>query len=306
MQKRKSDAYRVYLKSMGPYYLMLLPGVILIIMFRFWPLYGLTAAFKDYNLTKNLAECEWVGFKWFKLLFESRDFLNILRNTLVINILELLFVFGGSIVLAVLINEISNTRYKKIVQTISYIPHFLSWVVVGGLVIQLLTSTGIISRIVALVTHTTPTNLLLKEDYFWLIVSLGEMWKSVGWGTILFLAAMSGINQELYEAAKIDGASRIQRILHITLPGIKYIIVLQMLMRIGNMMNVGFEKVFVLQNDMILDTAEVFSTYNYKAGIIQWRTSYSTALSVFESLVNFALVFIFDRIAKLLGEEGLL
>ena len=122
----------------------------------------------------------------------------------------------------------------------------------------------------------------------------------------MFLAAMSGINQELYEAAKIDGASRIQRILHITLPGIKYIIVLQMLMRIGNIMNVGFEKVFVLQNDMILDTAEVFSTYNYKAGIIQWRTSYSTALSVFESLVNFALVFIFDRIAKLLGEEGLL
>ena len=125
MQKRKSNAYRAYLKSMGPYYLMLLPGVILIAMFRFWPLYGLTAAFKDYNLTKNLAECEWVGFKWFRLLLESRDFLNILRNTLVINILELLFVFGGSIVLAVLINEISNTRYKKIVQTISYIPQVL-------------------------------------------------------------------------------------------------------------------------------------------------------------------------------------
>lgn len=306
MQKRKSDARRVYLKSMGPYYLMLLPGIILIILFRFWPLYGLTAAFKDYNLVKNLSECEWVGVKWFKLLFESRDFLKILRNTMVINILELLFVFGGSIVLAVLINEISNTKYKKFVQTVSYIPHFLSWVVVGGLMVQLLASTGIISRIVALVTNTTPTNLLLKENYFWLIVSLGEMWKSVGWGTILFLAAMSGINQELYEAAKIDGASRIQRILHITLPGIKYIVVLQMLMRIGNMMNVGFEKVFVLQNDLILDTAEVFSTYNYKAGIVQWRTSYSTALSVFESLVNFALVFIFDRIAKLLGEEGLL
>ena len=302
-KKKKMSVYR---KDMGAYYLMLLPGLLLILIFRFCPLYGLMAAFKDYDMFRGFAESPWVGLKWFKILFGSRDFLNILRNTLAISFMELFFVFFGSIILALLINEVKNQKYKKLVQTVSYLPHFLSWVVVGGLIIQLLSTDSFLVRGVSRMLGIEPQNILMKEKYFYLIVSLGEMWKSVGWGTILYLAAMSGISPELYEAARIDGAGKIKQIFNITLPGIKFIIVITLLMRIGGIMNVGFEKVFVLQNSMILDVAEVFSTYNYKVGIGQWNMSFSTALSFFESLTNFALVFIFDRIAKLMGEEGLM
>lgn len=302
-KKKKMSVYR---KDMGAYYLMLLPGLLLILIFRFCPLYGLMAAFKDYDMFRGFAESPWVGLKWFRILFGSRDFFNILRNTLAISFMELFFVFFGSIILALLINEVKNQKYKKLVQTVSYLPHFLSWVVVGGLIIQLLSTDSFLVRGVSRILGIEPQNILMKEKYFYLIVSLGEMWKSVGWGTILYLAAMSGISPELYEAARIDGAGKIKQIFNITLPGIKFIIVITLLMRIGGIMNVGFEKVFVLQNSMILDVAEVFSTYNYKVGIGQWNMSFSTALSFFESLTNFALVFIFDRLAKLMGEEGLM
>ncbi len=296
----------LYWKNMSPYYLMLLPGLILLIVFRFCPLYGMLVAFKDYDMFKGFSESPWVGFKWFRILFESRDFYNILRNTLVISFLDLIFTFFGSIAFAVLINEIQSKKYKRIIQTVSYLPHFLSWVVVGGLIIQLLSSDSFLVRTVANILNVTPQNILLQQKYFFPVIVVAEMWKSIGWGTILFLAAMSGISPELYEAAKMDGAGKFRQIWHITLPGIKFIMVIQLLMRIGGIMNVGFEKVFVLQNSMILDVAEVFSTYNYKVGIGQWNMSFSSALSFFESLTNFILVFVFDRIAKLLGEEGLL
>ncbi len=305
-EKKKKRTSALYWKNMSPYYMMLIPGMILIIIFRFCPLYGMLVAFKDYDMFKGFAESPWVGFKWFKILFESRDFYNILRNTLVISFLDLIFVFFGSILFAILINEIQSKKYKRVVQTISYLPHFLSWVVVGGLVIQLLSSDSFIVRTVANMLNVAPQNILLNQKYFFPIIVAGEMWKSIGWGTILFLAAMSGISPELYEAARVDGAGKFQQIWNITLPGIKFIMVIQLLMRIGGIMNVGFEKVFVLQNSMILDVAEVFSTYNYKVGIGQWNMSFSSALSFFESLTNFILVFIFDRVAKMLGEEGLL
>ncbi len=305
-QSKQQKKQSLYWQRMIPYYVMLLPGAILVLIFRFFPLYGMLTAFKDYDMFKSFSESPWVGFKWFKVLFESKDFYNILRNTLSISLLEIIFVFFGSVLLALLINEIQNTKYKKLVQTVSYLPHFLSWVVVGGIMIQLLSSNSALVKGVSLILGIEPTNILLNEKYFYLIVTLGEVWKSVGWGTILYLAAMSGISPELYEAARIDGAGKISQIIHITLPGIKFIMITQLLMRIGGVMNVGFEKIFVLQNSMILDVAEVFSTYNYKVGIGQWNMSYSTALSFFESITNFALVFLFDRFAKLLGEEGLM
>ena len=301
-RKRKS----FYRGEMRSYYLMLLPGLILLIIFRFCPLYGMLIAFKDYDIFKSFSESPWVGLKWFKILFGSRDFFNILRNTLAISLFEMIFVFLGSIALALMINEVQNKKYKKLVQTVSYLPHFLSWVVVGGLIIQLFSTQSFLVKTVAKLFNVEAQNILMKEKYFYLIVALGEMWKSVGWGTILYLAAISGIAPELYEAARIDGAGKLRQIIHITLPGIKFIIVISLLMRVGSIMNVGFEKVFVLQNSMILDVAEVFSTYNYKVGIGMWNMSYSTALSFFESITNFTLVFVFDRIAKALGEEGIM
>ena len=287
-------------------YLLLILPITVYVLFYYKPMFGLQIAFKNYNVFQGISESPWVGLKWFRILFESRDFYNILRNTLAISFLDLIFTFFGSIAFAILINEIQNKKYKRVIQTVSYLPHFLSWVVVGGLIIQLLSSDSFLVRTVANILNVAPQNILLEQKYFFPVIVAGEMWKSIGWGTILFLAAMSGISPELYEAAKMDGAGKFRQIWHITLPGIKFIMVIQLLMRIGGIMNVGFEKVFVLQNSMILDVAEVFSTYNYKVGIGQWNMSFSSALSFFESLTNFILVFVFDRIAKLLGEEGLL
>ena len=303
-EKAKARAEKnTYWKNNRQYYYMLFPGIIFIILFRFVPLYGMTVAFKDFNIDKGILASPFAGMKWFRVLIGSKDFVNILRNTLIISILDIIVVFFGSILFALLINEIQSKKYKKIVQTVSYMPHFLSWVVIGGLIIQVLSPSGFIMK--ALLGEGS-ANLLMDKNKFYPIVTLGELWKSAGWNTILYLAAMSGISPELYEAARIDGAGKIRQILHITLPGIRFIITVTLLMRVGQLMTVGFEKIFVLQNDLILDTAEVFSTWNYKVGLGRWNISLSTALSFFESIINFVLVIIFDRIAKIVGEEGLL
>lgn len=303
---RSAQKRRIYWKNNKVYYYMLFPGIILIIMFRLVPLYGLTISFKDYDVFKGFMESQWVGLKWFRLLFESPDFLRVFRNTLVISFLDIIFVFFGSIILAVLINEIKGRLFKRTVQTVTYLPYFLSWVVVGGLITEILSPSSAVMQTFFKIFNMESTNYLLNSKYFYGIVTVGEMWKSSGWNTILYLAAMSGISAELYEAASMDGAGKIRQIIHITLPGIKFIIITTLLMRLGSVMNVGFEKIFVLQNDMILNTAEVFSTYNYKIGIQNWNMSLSSALSFFESITNFVLVFVFDRVAKLVGEEGIL
>ncbi len=303
---KRSGITRKYMRNNMPYYIMAAIGLIFIITFRFMPLYGMQIAFKDYNMGLGITGSKWVGLKWFKVLFESPDFMRIFRNTIMINLLDIIFVFFGSIIFAILISEIQNPLYKKTVQTISYLPHFLSWVVVGGLIIRILSPSGFVIRTISDLFGIEPFNLLLDENKFYGIVTAGEMWKSCGWNTILYLAAIAGISPELYEAARVDGAGKLNQIIHITLPGLKFIIVTMLLMRIGSLLGVGFEKVFVLQNEMILNRAEVFSTYNYRVGIGQWNMSLSTALSFFESIVNFAMVFTFDRIAKMMGEDGLL
>ena len=287
-------------------YAMLLPGLILMIVFRFVPLYGMIIAFKDYDMSRSIAESPWVGFKWFKILFENPDFLRSIRNTLCINGLEIIFCFFGTILFAILINEIQNKGYKKVVQTLSYLPYFLSYVVVAGLAIQILMpSNAFMSTVSKLVGHEIG-NILLKDKYFWGIVTAVDMWKTWGWGTILYLAAMSGISPELYEAAKIDGAGKLKQITNVTLPGIRFIIVITLIQRIGGMLGVGFEKIFVLQNGMNLATSEVLDTLNYKMGIINWNSSLSTAISFFSAIISFILVFVADRFAKSIGEEVLL
>lgn len=306
VRSAQQNRRRTYWKNNKAYYYMLFPGLVLIIIFRLVPLYGLTISFKDYDVFKGFLDSPWVGLKWFRLLFESPDFLKVFRNTIVISFLDIIFVFFGSIVLAVLINEIRSSKFKRTVQTVTYLPYFLSWVVVGGLITEILSPSGAVMQAFFRIFNMESKNYLLNAKYFYGIVTAGEMWKSSGWNTILYLAAMSGISAELYEAASMDGAGKIRQIIHITLPGIKFIIITTLLMRLGSVMNVGFEKIFVLQNDMILNTAEVFSTYNYKIGIQNWNMSLSSALSFFESVTNFVLVFAFDRAAKLVGEEGIL
>jgi putative aldouronate transport system permease protein len=301
----KPNAALTYLKNNMTYYLLLLPGLICVILFRFVPLYGMLIAFKSYDINRGFAASEWVGFKWFGVLFQSPAFKDILRNTLSINFLEILVVFTGSIIFALLINEIKNSGFKRLVQTVSYLPYFLSWVVVGGMIMQMLSPDSPLIKWLFSLSGQQPVSLLMQDRNFYPIVVTGELWKNSGWNTILYLAAITGISAELYEAAKIDGAGKFRQIIYITLPGIKYVIILTLLMKVGAMMNVGFEKIFVLQNGMNTHSSEVFSTYNYKIGIGQWNMSLSSALSFFESVVNFILVFGFDRMAKLFGEEGI-
>lgn len=287
-------------------YAMLLPGLILMIIFRFVPLYGMIIAFKDYDMSKSIMESPWVGFKWFEILFTNPDFLRSIKNTLCISGLEIIFCFFGTIFFALLINEIQSKGYKRVVQTFSYLPYFLSYVVVAGLAIQILMPGNSLMRFVSKIVGHDVGNILLKEKYFYGIVTAVDMWKTWGWGTILYLAAMSGISPELYEAAKIDGAGKFKQIMNVTLPGIKFIVVITLIQRIGSILGIGFEKIFVLQNAMNLGASEVLDTLNYKLGIINWNSSLSTAISFFSSIISFTLVFLSDRFAKMIGEEGLL
>ena len=275
-------------------YAMLLPGLILMIIFRFVPLYGMIIAFKDYDMSKSIMESPWVGFKWFEILFTNPDFLRSIKNTLCISGLEIIFCFFGTIFFALLINEIQSKGYKRVVQTFSYLPYFLSYVVVAGLAIQILMPGNSLMRFVSKIVGHDVGNILRCAGC------------AVTERAILYLAAMSGISPELYEAAKIDGAGKFKQIMNVTLPGIKFIVVITLIQRIGSILGIGFEKIFVLQNAMNLGASEVLDTLNYKLGIINWNSSLSTAISFFSSIISFTLVFLSDRFAKMIGEEGLL
>ncbi|WNR42908.1 ABC transporter permease [Paenibacillus roseipurpureus] len=301
--KVRSDFWR-YVNRYKFYYLMLLPGIVLIAIFRIAPFYGITVAFKDYNIFKGINGSPWVGLDWFKVLFHHPDFFRILKNSLTINLLELIFVFPAPIVLALLLNELRMEWFKRVTQSIVYIPHFFSWVIVGGFIIRLLSpSTGPI-RIVFEWLGVEPFMLLLQQSWFYPILVSGEIWKSAGWGTILYMAAITGIEQEQYEAAIMDGASRLRRMLHITLPGMAFVIVLNLVLQMGHMLDVGFEKIFILSNPSVQQISEVFSTYNYNVGIVQQRYSFSVALGLFQSVIGFGLVILANRIAKWLRNEA--
>lgn len=303
-KEKSASKLGLYLKRNIDYYLLLIPGAILIILFRFVPFYGITAAFKDYNIYKGLSASPWVGLKWVKFVLNSPDFFNILKNSVTISVLELIFVFPMPIILAILLNELQNDKFKKLVQSVSYLPHFLSWVIVGGFIIQFLQPFTGPARYIFQALGVEPKLLLMDSQWFYPILLFGEIWKEIGWGTILYLAALSGIDAEQYEAATVDGASRFQRMWHITLPGLAFIIVLQFILATGNIINVGFEKIYVLSTDTTRDVSDVFSTYNFRVGIGLQRFHIATVISLFESVVGFILVFTSNKIAKLLGQDG--
>jgi len=286
-------------------YMMLMPGLILILIFNIVPFYGIIVAFKDYNIFRGINDSPWVGFQWFEMLFQSPDFFRILRNTLTINILSLIFGFPAPIILALLLNELRSKKLLRFTQTIVYIPHFFSWVVVGGMVIQFLSpSTGLV-RYIFEWFGAEPQMLLLNPNWFYTILISSGIWKEIGWGTILYLAAIVAIDPQLYEAAKIDGASRIRRIWHISLPGLQFVIVLNLVLTMGGMIDVGFDRIFILATDAVLSVSEVFSTFNYRVGLLQERYSFSVALGLFESTIGFVLVYAANAIAKRIRGEGI-
>lgn len=285
-------------------YLLVFPVILYYIIFCYKPMYGALIAFKDYAPGRGFLESPWVGFKYFEQFFGSVFFGRVLKNTLIISITSLLLSFPMPIVLALLVNEVSSKNFRKTVQTISYLPHFISLVVICGMIKEFTAVDGIINDIIVFFGGES-TPLLANPKMFVPIYVLSGIWQEVGWGSIIYIAAIAGVDQSLYEAASIDGAGRLRQTWHVTLPGILPTIVILFIMRVGNLLNVGFEKIILLYNPSIYDSADVISSYVYRKGILEYNYSYSTAVGLFNSVVNFTLLVITNQISKKTTESGL-
>ncbi len=285
-------------------YLMLLPIIAYYFIFHYIPMYGAQIAFRDLNIRKGVLASPWVGLKHFQNYFNSYYFFRLIRNTVLINVYDVIFAFPAPIILALLLNEVRSIRYKRMVQTISYMPHFISIVVICGMLQNFLTLDGVINQVIKLFGGT-PTAFLLKPEWFRTIYVGSGVWQQVGWGSILYLSALSGIDQELYEAAKIDGASRWKQTLHVTLPGIAPTIIIMLILRMGRMMDVGSEKVLLLYNPNTYETGEVISTFVYRKGLIEASYSYSAAVGLFNSVINFVILISVNAFSKKLSESSL-
>ena len=291
--------------------LMVIPFMILLFIFCYIPMYGLLMAFQQYKLGDIPGVSPWVGFNHFEMLFKSPEFLGIMRNTFGITLLKLVINFPLPIIFAILLNEVKGNLFKRSVQTISYLPHFVSWVVVAGLVFDFVSVDGgaLNTLLIKIGAIDTPITFMGEPRFFWSIVVLTDLWKELGWNAIIYIAAMSAIDPELYQAADIDGAGRMRKIWHITLSGIKPTIVILFILAVSNLLSAGFEQILLLTNNLanttVQDVAEVLDTYVYRTGITQMRYSYATAAGLFKSLVSVALLTIANYGARLLGEESL-
>ncbi|WP_136604103.1 ABC transporter permease [Paenibacillus dokdonensis] len=286
---------------------MSVPLTLYIILFAYVPVWGWTMAFQNYKPARSFGEQTWVGFKHFKFLFTDDDFLRVLRNTLGMSLINLVLGFVTAIILALLLNEIKKVFLKRTVQTISYLPHFLSWVIVTGIVATSLASDGIINdMLLKLHIIKEPILWLSEGKYFWGVVGASHVWKEVGWNTIIYLAAMASIDPALYEAAEMDGASRYKKMLYVTIPGIKSTIVILLIMSIGHILDAGFEVQYLLGNGLVVDWAETVDIFVLKYGIAQGNYSLATAGGIFKTVVSVTMLLLANWTAKRLGEERLL
>lgn len=279
-------------------------GVAYYFIFSYIPMYGIIIAFKNYSPTKGILESSWVGFSHFTDFFNSFYFWRLLRNTLLINVYELLFAFPAPIILALLLNEVKKVMFKRIVQTVTYLPHFVSIVVICGMIVDFSRTTGLFNKILTLF-GVEAQNLLLDPSLFRTIFVGSGIWQGVGWGTIIYLAALTAIDTQLYDAATVDGANRWKRMWHVTLPGIMPTIVILLILQFGSMMNVGFEKIILLYNSQTYETADVISSFVYRRGILEANYSYSTAVSLFNSIINFLLLIAANKLSRKVNETSL-
>ena len=286
-------------------YLIILPGLIYFLLFKYVPMWGIVIAFQDYQPFLGITGSEWVGFKHFERLFTEPTFFMLLKNTLILFFLNLVVFFPIPIILALLLNEVRVALFKKFVQTLIYIPHFMSWVIVVSLSFVLLTvDGGLINEIIAYFGGEK-INFLLNESWFRPMYILQVIWREAGWSTIIYLAAITAVDPQLYEAAKMDGANRLRRMWHVTLPAIRSVIVVLLILKIGDTLELGFEHVYLLLNATNREVAEIFDTYVYTAGLKQGQFSYSTAVGLFKAAVGLILVVFANRMAKKFGEEGI-
>ncbi len=288
-------------------YLMMLPGVLYLVIFHYLPMYGVVIAFKDFNpfggISDIFSHTNWVGFKHFRNFFQSYYFGRLIGNTLLINFAKLAVTMAGAIVLAMMLNELRGKTYKRITQTISYLPHFLSWVIIAGIVQSLLSVTsGPLNQLLSQL-GVKPINFLGSTKYFREVLVVSHGWATVGWGSIVYLAALAGIPPELYESADLDGASRLQKIVHINIPSISGIIIVMLILDLGHVLDQGYEQVLLLYSPAVYKVADVIDTYVYREGIINIGYSYSAAVGLFKNIIAMALVLSANKIVKLFDPE---
>lgn len=285
-------------------YLMVLPVILFYILFHYKPMYGALIAFQDYNPRLGFSGSEWVGFDQFNRFFTSPYFGRLVKNTLLLSVYGILFGFPAPIILALLLNELRAKRFKKTVQTITYLPHFISLVVVTGIIKDFTQSTGLINDIIVMFGGER-SSLIQNPALYRTIYIVSDIWQGIGWGSIIYLSALSGVDQQLYEAASIDGAGRWKQLIHVTLPGIAPTIVIMLIMRMGQLLGTGYEKTILLYNEATYETADVIASYIYRVGILERNWSYSTAIGLFNSVINLALLIVTNKISKRVSETSL-
>lgn len=287
-------------------YLMVLPGMALLFVFSYIPMYGILIAFERFSITKGILGSEWVGLKWFVSFFSSPDAWKIIKNTLSLNILSLVICFPAPIIFALMLNEMRGKLYKQFIQTVSYMPHFLSTVAIVGMAVNFLSpSTGLVNALLTKAFNIEPIFFMVQPGAFKPLYIIISLWQSTGWSAIIYFAALSSLDPQLYESAVIDGAGRLKQIWHISLPGILPTIVILLLLNLGSILNVSFEMVFLLQTPFNLDTSEVIATYVYKRGIKGFEYGFATAVGVVQSAIGFVLIVLSNKLAKKTTETGL-
>lgn len=284
---------------------MLIPAITYYIVFHYLPMYGISIAFKNFSIPKGILGSPWAGLKHFKYLFSLDKFAQVFMNTLYISLYRLAFGFPIPIIAALLLNEIKKLHFKKIVQTVIYLPHFISWVILGGILINLLsTDSGAINETIRLFGGE-PIGFLTDEKYFRSTLVFSMIWKEYGWNTIIYMAALTGVDPELYEAATIDGSNRWNQVWHITLPCISSTIIVMFILRIGSLMEAGFDQIFVLYHPSVYRVADIIDTYVYRTGLTEGKYSLASAVGVFKSVINFTLLIIANKLAKIYSDNGI-
>jgi putative aldouronate transport system permease protein len=302
INKRNNFWFRI--KRDAILYALLLVPLSYIAIFKYAPIYGLIMAFQDYNIFAGIRGSEWVGLDVFRFIFQQDSFYRALKNTLVLNVLDLIAGFPAPILLAILLNEVRQARFKKLTQTVLYLPHFMSWVIIGGIVYLMFSNSGMVNHFIAALGLEKIEFLSQKVPWLITYIFVG-VWQNIGWGTIIYLAAITGINKELYEASDMDGCSRLRKMWHITLPGIKPTINILLILQIGRMVSIGFDRPFVMGNSLVSEYSDVISTFVYRVGISSGDFSQATAVGLFQSVVGLTLLIGANYIAKKLGEDGI-
>ncbi len=301
--KKEFKLMKTDVKRNWTLYLLIIPPILYFFLFNYKPLYGALIAFQDYRPTRGFGE-EWVGFKHFIRFFENPYFGRLLKNTLSINIADLIFGFPAPIILALMLNEMRHSKFKVICQSITYLPHFISSVVICGMIVQFCLTDGLFNDI-AVLFGGERISMLQQPSYYQPIYVISGIWQSLGWNSIIFLAALAGVDKELYDAAKVDGAGKWKQMLNVTIPSITPTIIIMFILRIGSLMSMGHEKTMLLYNETVYETADVISTYVYRYGMMDQQWSYSTAVNLFNTVVNLILLFAANIISRKVSETSL-